>query len=125
MSAERLITQFEMMTSTELSGSGMCSISPFRNSTLLSPAFCLFSIRQSEHLVRHVETVSLAGRPNPSSRKQNIDTAAGTQIEDNLSRIQFRQCGRIPAPQRSEHGLSRNLIGLRSVIKIGRNGVAT
>ena len=28
-----LVTQLEMMTSTELSGRGMCSISPFRNST--------------------------------------------------------------------------------------------
>src|SRR6185437_9894392 len=34
LSADRLMTQFEMMTSTELSGSGMFSISPFRNSTL-------------------------------------------------------------------------------------------
>src|SRR5260370_32567512 len=34
LSAERLITQFEMITSTELSGNGMCSISPLKNSTL-------------------------------------------------------------------------------------------
>src|SRR5229473_385023 len=42
-SAERLITQFEIMTSTELSGSGICSISPFKNSTLSAPALRLFS----------------------------------------------------------------------------------
>ena len=30
LSADRLITQFEMITSTELSGSGMCSISPLQ-----------------------------------------------------------------------------------------------
>ena len=43
LSAERLITQLEMMTSTEASGSGMFSISPFRNSTFVSPARCWFS----------------------------------------------------------------------------------
>src|SRR6267143_157351 len=43
LSAERLITQFEIMTSTELSGSGICSISPFKNSTLSAPALRLFS----------------------------------------------------------------------------------
>ena len=35
LSPDRLITQLEMMTSTELSGSGMCSISPLRNSTFV------------------------------------------------------------------------------------------
>src|SRR5580693_8002210 len=43
LSPERLMTQFEMMTSTELSGSGMLSISPFRNSTLVRPLLRLFS----------------------------------------------------------------------------------
>src|SRR5258708_15777947 len=43
LSAERLITQFEMITSTELSGNGMCSISPLKNSTFSAPALRLFS----------------------------------------------------------------------------------
>src|ERR1035437_601771 len=43
LSPERFTTQFEMITSTELSGSGMFSISPFRNSTLVAPALRLFS----------------------------------------------------------------------------------
>jgi hypothetical protein len=33
LSLDRLIAQFEMITSTEPSGSGTCSISPWRNST--------------------------------------------------------------------------------------------
>src|ERR1700683_2656050 len=37
------MTQFEMMTSTELSGRGMFSISPFRNSTFATPACFWFS----------------------------------------------------------------------------------
>ena len=43
LSAERLITQFEMITSTEASGSGMCSISPLRNSTFVNPDLRWFS----------------------------------------------------------------------------------
>src|SRR5688572_11446497 len=43
LSAERLMTQLEMTTSTELSGSGMFSISPFRNSTFVTPARRPFS----------------------------------------------------------------------------------
>src|SRR5688572_16484285 len=38
LSADRLITQFEIITSTLLSGSGMLSISPLRNSTFVAPA---------------------------------------------------------------------------------------
>ncbi len=43
LSAERLITQFEITTSTEFSGSGIFSISPFRNSTFSTPALRWFS----------------------------------------------------------------------------------
>src|ERR1700690_4106276 len=37
------MTQFDITTSTELSGSGMSSISPFRNQAFSIPAFRLFS----------------------------------------------------------------------------------
>src|SRR5437763_741708 len=43
LSLDRLMTQFEMTTSTALSGSGMFSIVPLRNSTLVAPAFFWFS----------------------------------------------------------------------------------
>ena len=43
LSADRLTTQFEMITSTELSGRGIFSISPFRNSTFVAPARALFA----------------------------------------------------------------------------------
>ena len=38
------MTQLEMMTSTELSGSGIASIVPLRNSTLVAPALRWFSL---------------------------------------------------------------------------------
>jgi len=37
------MTQFEMITSTAASGSGMCSISPFKNSTFVTPALRWFA----------------------------------------------------------------------------------
>src|SRR6476661_3457308 len=43
LSAERLMTQLEMITSTESAGSGISSISPRRNSTLVTPDFFWFS----------------------------------------------------------------------------------
>ena len=43
LSPERLITQFEIITSTELSGSGIFSMVPCRNSTFVAPAFFWFS----------------------------------------------------------------------------------
>ncbi len=38
LSTERLMTQLLTITSTDASGSGMSSISPLRNSTLVTPA---------------------------------------------------------------------------------------
>src|SRR5438093_1155051 len=43
LSLDRLITQFEMMTSTESSGRGIDSIVPLRNSTFVAPALRWFS----------------------------------------------------------------------------------
>src|SRR5678810_406104 len=43
LSTDRLITQFEMMTSTDWSGSGIASIVPLRNSTFVAPALRWFS----------------------------------------------------------------------------------
>src|SRR6185436_3057596 len=45
--AERLMTQLEMMTSTELRGSGMFSMCPRRNSTFVSPDAALLAFANS------------------------------------------------------------------------------
>ena len=79
LSAERLMTQFEMMTSTELSGRGMFSISPFRNSTFSTPACLLVFARQRQHLVRHVQSICLARRAHAPRREQHVDPASGAR----------------------------------------------
>ena len=57
LSTERLITQFEITTSTESAGSGICSITPFRKWTFATPASARVLLREREHLVGHVEPV--------------------------------------------------------------------
>ena len=42
LSVERLITQFEMTTSTLSAGSGICSMIPFRKCTFATPASAAF-----------------------------------------------------------------------------------
>ena len=64
LSGDRLITQFEMMTSTDASGTGRCSISPNRNSTFVA------SIRRA--LSRALVTISgVAFRPSRPARPRD------------------------------------------------------
>ena len=65
---------------------------------VLQAALGLVLFRQRQHLVRHIETVSLAGGPNPLRRKQDIHAPARAKIENHFSCIQLRQCGWISAP---------------------------
>ena len=103
------MTQFEMTTSTELSGSGMFSISPFRNSTFCNAGFALVLAGEGQHFVGHVETVGFARRPHAPGGKQHIDAAAGPQIEHGFAGFELRQRRGIAAAERSQHGLFRNL----------------
>ena len=65
-SVDRLITQLEMITSTELSGSGIASIWPRRNSTFCGSGGAGVGPGQVQHLVGHVQAVRLAGRADPA-----------------------------------------------------------
>jgi len=105
LSAERLITQFEMMTFTELSGSG-CARSPPSGTRHYSARLLFVLVRQGQHFIRHVETVRLAGRPTRFADSKRL-CHRRSPGRGHLSRIQVRQRRWIPAPQRSEHGLRR------------------
>ena len=69
LSPDRLITQFEMITSTVLSGSGIASISPFKNSTFSRSGLALVFARQRKHLVGHIEAVGLSRGPTRRADK--------------------------------------------------------
>jgi len=47
LSVDRLMTQLEITTSTDLSGNGTSSIVPFRNSTLVASALAALSRARS------------------------------------------------------------------------------
>src|SRR5579863_6112212 len=92
LSAERLMTQLEMMTSTELSGSGIFSISPLKNSAFSIPDFFWFS-RARQHLIGHIEPVGFARGSDAFCRKQHVDAAARAEVENGFAGIEFRQRG--------------------------------
>jgi hypothetical protein len=80
-----------MMTSTELSGSGMFSISPFRNSTLARSLLRFILFGQRQHFINHVETVRFPSKADAASGKQDINPATGTKIEHGFTGLQFRK----------------------------------
>ena len=124
LSPERLITQFEMITSTELSGSGMCSISPFRNSTLLESALALVLLGDREHLVGHVEAVGLAGRPDPPRGQQHVDAAAGARSSTVSPGFNSARAVGLPQPSDASQRQLRHLARLVRVVQIRCDRVA-
>ena len=123
LSPERLITQFEMITSTVFDGSGIASMWPLRNSTLFAPARCLVLEREREHLVGHVEAVRLAGRSDAPCREQHVDAAARAEVEDRLPFGELGERGRVAAAERREQRLGGKASGLAGVVEIGRDRV--
>ena len=101
LSAARLTTQLLMTTSIDSAGSGIASMWPLRNSTLVAPASAALRLGEREHLVGHVDAERPAGRPDALRRQQDVDAAAGAEVEHALA----RDAGRRPPsglPQPSE-----------------------
>src|SRR6267143_2044706 len=98
---------------------------PFQKFDVVGSGLALVLVRKCQHLIRHVQAVRLACWSNTPGREQDIDAATGAQIENNFTGVQFGQCCRVSAPERSLQRLSRNLLHLRGVIKIRSNRIAT
>ena len=97
--SDRLMTQLEITTSTDSSGSGTSSMVPLRNSTFSAPALRFVRVASAEHLVGHVHAVREAGRADPPGREQHVDPAARAQVEDPLAVVQLGHGQWIPAPE--------------------------
>ena len=97
---------------------------PFQKFDVVGSGLALVLVREGEHFIRHIQAVRLARRPNALGGKQDVDPAAGAQIEHNLSRIYFGQGRRISATERSFERFSGNLLHLRGVVKIGSDRIA-
>src|SRR5665213_136095 len=90
---------------------------------VLSSGLPLVLVRERQHLVSHVETVSLPGRTHALGAEQYIDSASGAEIKNSLSGIQLCQCRRVATAQRRQQRLRWNSGGLTVVIQIRRNGI--
>ena len=102
LSVERLITQFEMTTSTDSAGSGTSSITPLRKIAFCTPASAAFRRRQREHLVGHVEPVRDAGRADAPRGQDHVDPAAGAEVEHRLALAELGDRGRVAAAEAGE-----------------------
>ena len=105
LSAERLITQLLMITSTDASGSGISSIVALEELDVLGPGLALVLARELEHLVGHVEAVGLAGRTDALRREQHVQPAAGPEVEHRLALVQLGDGGGVAAAERGQRGL--------------------
>jgi hypothetical protein len=93
-----LITQLEMMTSTELSGSGNAFDLAFQEFDVLRARLALVFVGQRQHFVGHVEAVSFARRADAPGREQHIDAAARTEIEHGFAGLSCARAVGLPHP---------------------------
>ncbi len=123
LSVDRLMTQLEMTTSTEPSGSGTSSIVPLRNSTLVGAGLGGVGPGQVEHLVGHVDAVGEAGGADPPGGQQDVDAAAGTEVEHRLAGLQLGDHHRVAAAEARGHRLGRQLALLVRAVETGSERV--
>ena len=71
---------------------------------VLDPGLALVCARQLEHLVGHVQAVGLAGRPDAAGREQDVDPAAGAEVEHGLALVQLGDRGRVAAAEAGQLG---------------------
>ena len=93
------MTQLEMTTSTESAGSGIASIRPLRKWTFATPASRGVLLCEREHLVGHVEAVRDAGRPDAPGGEDDVDAAAGAEIEHDFALVQIGHRCRVAAAE--------------------------
>ena len=67
------------------------------------------SLGERQHLVGHVETDRPAGRPDALRGEEDVDPAAGSEVEDALALMEFGDRDRIAAAERGEDRRLREL----------------
>ena len=79
---------------------------------------------QGEHVVGHVEAVSLAAGSHAARGEQHVDAAAGAEVEHNVTGLEIDERGGIAAAQRGLHGLLGDEALFAVAVEIGGDGVA-
>src|ERR1039458_8109895 len=100
LSAERLMTQLEMMTSTEASGSGMLSIWPLRNSTFSSPALALLELASAS--ISSVMSRPYARPVGPTRRAESSTSMPPPEPRSRTTSPGFNSASAVGLPQPSE-----------------------
>ena len=86
---------------------------------VLDPSLGLVAARQVEHLVGHVEAIGLAGRTDPPSREQDVDPAAGAQVEHRLALVELGDSGRVATAEARELRRLRQRGAIVEVVETG------
>ena len=79
---------------------------------------------EGEHLVGHVEAVGLARRADPLRREEDVDAAAGAEVEDDLPLLELREGGRVAAAERGLDGRRREELRLVVGVEVRGDRVA-
>ena len=93
---------------------------PFRNSTFVAPACGGVRLGEGEHLVGHVDAERATGRPDPLGREEDVDAAAGAEVEDALARMEVGDGGRVAAAERRQDRGVRQLVALERGVQVRR-----
>src|SRR5712664_2679741 len=96
----------------------------FQKFDVFDAGFFLVLAGEGEHFVGHVQAVGFAGRADAFCGKDDIDAAAGTEIEDDFAGLKLREGGWIAAAERGSDGFFRELGFFVVVVEIFRDGVA-
>ena len=124
MSPDRLITQFEITTSTASSGQRDRLDRPLQELDVLDARLPLVVAGELEHLVGHVEAEGLAGRADAARGQEHVDPAAGAEVEHGLSRVQIGDRRWVAAPERSEPGGVGQGVAIGGLVEIRSEDVA-
>jgi hypothetical protein len=79
--------------------------------------------RKLQHVIGHVETVRFPGWSNTTRREDDVDAAAGSEIENDFSGIESGERCWIPAAERCEYCRVGEKVGLAFDVEIGRDWI--
>ena len=96
----------------------------FEKFDVLDSGFFLVLVGEGEHFVGHVEAVGFSGGADAARGKQNVDAAAGAEVENGFTSVELGERGGIAAAERGLHGFGGNFARLRCVVEIGSDGIA-
>jgi hypothetical protein len=74
--------------------------------------------REGEHLLGHVESVDLPGGPDALRGEQDVDPAAGPQVQHRFPLVELGDGGRVATAEAREHGSLREVLRVQRLVQI-------